>query len=91
MTIKQQLSTYPVKEVTYYQLHMWEDKTTWGVADDRLYKTKANAQKRMAKLIASGKYQMVTMRKEEIWLRDDNNEFSASGLEESWEVTNDDT
>lgn len=87
MTIKQQLSAYPVKEVTYYQLHMWKDKTTWGEADDRLYKTKANAQKRMDELIATGKYQMVTMRKEEIWLRDDNNEFSASGLEESWEAT----
>lgn len=86
MTIKQQLQIYPVKDLTYYQCYVWSDKTKMGHEDGRLYKTKANAEKRMAKLIASGKYESVVLRKEEVWLRDEDNEFSASGVEAKWEV-----
>lgn len=40
----------------------------------------------MTELIKSGKYEMVVMRKEEIWFRNETNEFSASGVEAKWEV-----
>lgn len=86
MTIKKQLSVMPVKDLTYYQCYLWKDKTKMGFADDRLYKTRENAEKRMMWLISSGKYEMIVMRKEEVWFRDDNNEFSASGIEAEWEA-----
>lgn len=86
MTIKQKLNVYPVKDLTYYQCYVWKDKTKYGETDDRLYKTKANAEKRMTELIKSGRYEMVVMRKEEIWFRNETNEFSASGVEAKWEV-----
>lgn len=85
MTLKQKLNIYPVTDITYYQCYVWKDKTKYGTRDDRLYKTKRNGLKRFNELISSGKYEMVALRLEEIWLRDNNNEFSASIMEKSWE------
>ena len=76
---------YPIKNAVFYRCFTWEDKTGRGKTDARKYKTKSRASRRMKELIDSGQYECVMMRKEEIFFRDETNEFSASSPEEKWE------
>lgn len=75
-----------MKDKVYYTLNMWTDKTKMGSEYVNIFWRKGNAKRVMQKMIDSGLYQMIVMRRNEIWFRNPTNEFSCSGVEEKWEV-----
>ena len=75
-----------LKNQIYYVLVVFKDKNNYGEQYPNEYKTLKNALKKFAELKASGLYQMVTLRKEEVWLRSPNTELSSSSPIEQWEA-----
>ena len=75
-----------MRDQVYYTIQMWVDRTKLGGTLTTIYWRKANALRRMNQLIDSGLYEMVVIRKEEVWYREPNTtEISASTVEEKWE------
>ena len=66
--------------VVYYILIAWPKSGGNGISQKNAYKTPAGAEKRARVLLSGGLYSSVTIRKETVWYRDENNEFSSSGV-----------
>ena len=75
-----------MKDQSYYILIVFKDKNKFGEHYKNEYKTFRNAMKRFTELKNSGLYQCVTLRKEEVFLRNPNTEISSSSPIEIWEV-----
>lgn len=65
-------------ETIYYIITFWIDKTKQGETLVNAYKTEKGALKKAQAMINSGLYELVQVRKETVWKRDANNEFSTS-------------
>lgn len=72
------LENSTLKDVTYYILTLWEKETYWGKTYLRAYMTEKGAKARINKLLATGKYSQIILRREDVWYRNENNEFSSS-------------
>ena len=64
----------------YYTVTLWPVAGGRGSTIKTVYKTASGAEKRARKELESGVYKEATIRQEEVYFRDDNNEFSTSGL-----------
>lgn len=71
-----------IRDKVFYSVVGFEDKTKMATFCKDGYKRFENAKKTADKLIKDG-YDLVNIRKEEIYYRDDNNEFSSSGIIET--------
>lgn len=65
-------------EITYYILINWKNGAQWGEHVNRAYKTMAGAERAARRLLDTGLYRAVTIRRENVWKRDALNEFSSS-------------
>lgn len=65
-------------EITYYTINFWIDRNEQGGELINIYKTEKGALKKAQTMIESGLYEIVQVRKETVWKRDEHNEFSAS-------------
>lgn len=66
-----------IKDKVFYKVVGFEDKANYATFCQDGYTQKGDAQKVARGLIANG-YELVILRCEEIWLRNEMNEFSAS-------------
>lgn len=64
----------------YYTVTLWPAAGGCGSTIKTVYKTASGAEKRAIKELKSGFYKEATIRKEKVYFRDDNNEFSSSGF-----------
>lgn len=65
-------------EITYFILICWKTGAHWGEDVNRAYKTMAGAERAARRLLETGIYSAVTIRRENVWKRDALNEFSSS-------------
>ena len=68
------------KNIIYYSITFFKDPNKRGKTLDNVYKTEAGALKKARSLKAEAPEAFVIIRKEEIFLRDYNNEYSASTI-----------
>jgi len=69
------------EETVYYSLYFWHfDGKKLADTLSVVYKTPRGAERKAREVLSSGKYKSATIRKEEVWYRDENNEFSSSGI-----------
>lgn len=69
--------TTPTVYYTIVKFPRWNE---YGNEHNTAYKTRYNAEKAAQKMIDSGLYDLITIRREEVTRRDDNSEISCSGL-----------
>ena len=79
MTVRQ-METASLDNVTYYVVFTWSKCKYFGHSYPTAYKTERNAIKRAEKLFASGDYECVTVRKEEVEKRREWCEYSTSSV-----------
>ena len=65
-------------DFTYYEIIRWKDKTKMGEHSPIVYKHEGTARHNMKKMLASGKYEMIMLRKVEVIKRRSYCEFSIS-------------
>lgn len=68
-----------------YSVHGWENKNSWATFSKDGYKTKTRALHKMQRMIDGGCFAMVNLREESVYLRDEHNDFSTSGVIYSWD------
>lgn len=68
------------KNIIYYSITFFEDPNKCGKTLDNVYKTKAGALKKAKSLKAEAPEALVVIRKEEVFYRDYENEYSASAI-----------
>lgn len=66
-----------IKDKTFYSVHGWEDTKSIATFSKYGYIKKGNAQKVAINLIKKG-FKQVILRCENVWFRNDDNEFSES-------------
>lgn len=65
-------------EITYFILICWKVGAYWGEDVNRAYKTLEGAKRAAGRMMATGDYKSVMIRRENVWKRDALNEFSSS-------------
>lgn len=85
MTIAQAKRT-PMREKTYYTLNMFPKDGGNGTEYPNIFWRIGNARRQMQKEISKGIYGCVILRRNEVWLRDSQNDYSISSGIEKWEV-----
>ena len=73
-----------IKDFTYYSIHLWPDINKPGITYKIAYKREKNAGKMAVKLIDSGLYESLVLRKNEVIKRDINNDYSISSPVYAW-------
>ena len=68
------------KTLVYYSIVLWPIFDHWGKSVKTVYKTAKGAERKARKEMESGLYKGATIRKEKVFLRDENNEFFSSGV-----------
>ena len=68
-----------------YSVHGWENKNSCATFSKDGYKTKTRALHKMQRMIDGGCFTMVNLREESVYLRDEHNDFSTSGVIYSWD------
>lgn len=66
------------KDIIYYSITFFGDPNKHGKTLDNVYKTEAGALKKARSLKAEAPEALVIIRKEEVFYRNNNNEYSAS-------------
>ena len=66
--------------LVYYSIVLWPISDHWGTSVKTVYKTAKGAERKARKELESGLYKGATIREEKVFLRDENNEFSSSGV-----------
>ena len=66
--------------LVYYSIVLWPVSDRWGKSVSTVYKTAKGAERKARREMESGLYKGATIRLEKVFLRDDNNEFSSSGV-----------
>ena len=66
--------------LVYYSIVLWPVSDHWGKSVKTVYKTAKGAERKARKEMESGLYKGATIREEKVFLRDENNEFSSSGV-----------
>lgn len=70
--------------VTYYTIQTWVDAGTYGTTVDLAFTTLIAAVLEMERLIKTGRYERVAVRKEDVIKRRENCEYSTSELVKEW-------
>ena len=66
-----------IKDKTFYSVHGWKNISSMAEFSKYGYIKKGNAQRIARDLISKG-FEKVILRRENVWLRNDDNEFSES-------------
>lgn len=66
--------------LVYFAVTLWPDGGGYGKTLKTVYKTARGAEKRAREEISRGGFSGATIRKEEVFYRNENNEFSSSGV-----------
>ena len=74
------------EEIEYYIITVWWPDKYMGKTLDTAYKTARGAERKAEALMNSGEFKAVTIRKEEVWKRDEHNEFSSSGVYKNYGI-----
>lgn len=70
--------------VTYYTIHTWIDADTYGTTVDLAFTTLIAAVLEMERVIKTGRYERVAVRKVDVIKRRENCEYSTSELVKEW-------
>ena len=76
-----------MRDKTYYTLNMFPKDGGSGKEYPNIFWRKGNAMRQMQREIAKGIYRCVILRRNEVWLRNANNEYSISSGIEKWGET----
>lgn len=66
------------KDATYYILVSWLVSSVYGETVNRAYKTLEGAKRAAGRMMATGDYKSVMIRREDVWKRDELHEYSSS-------------
>ena len=72
--------------MVYYKLVVFKDKTHNGEMQPNQYKRLSNAESKFESLIKSGLYEVVILRREDVYKRTPTCEISTSSPIKKWEV-----
>ena len=68
------------KDIIYYSITFFKDPNKCGKTLENVYKTEAGALKKARSLKAEAPESLVIIRKEEVFYRNNNNEYSTSAV-----------
>lgn len=86
MATLEQMEHADLDDVTYYEIVVWTDKTTYGKHIDVAYKDLASAVMEMERLIKTEQYERITVRETYVAKRRANCDYSTSGVVKDWEA-----